>query len=155
MLVLISSDIHRGTLDGLEAGRVIAAGHPGSVFRAVHIEMDPEKTERLKKRWAEFVEPHLGQSIRLDIIPSPYRWLIEPLREYLDKTETEQPEDRIIVVLPEFETGNLLTNSLHNFTGNRLRAELLNRPNLTVVSSRFIMKSMAGRKIMQEWAGVD
>jgi len=155
VLVLISSDVHRGTLEGLEAGRVIAAGNSGSVFRAVHIEMDSEKTERLKKRWAEFVEPYIGQSIRLDIIPSPYRWLIEPLREYLDKTEAEQHGDRMIVVLPEFETGNLLTNSLHNFTGNRLRAELLNRPNLTVVSSRFIMQSMASRKTLQEWAGVD
>ncbi len=43
MLVLVSSDIHRGILEGLECGRVIAAGNPGSVFRAVHIEMDPEK----------------------------------------------------------------------------------------------------------------
>jgi len=145
VLVLVSSDIHRGILEGLECGRAIAEGHPHSLLRAVHIEMDPEKTPRLKVKWEQFVEPYLGQKIKLDIIPSPYRWLVEPVLDYLDWTDLERTGDRVIVVLPEFETGNWLTQFLHNFTARRLRATLLNRPHVTVVSSRYFMKPMAWR----------
>jgi len=145
VLVLVSSDIHRGILEGLEAGRAITRNHPDSILRAVHIEMDPEKTARLKMRWSQFVEPFLGQKVRLDVVPSPYRWLIEPILDYLDWTDLERTGDRIIVVLPEFETGSWVTQLLHNFTGRRLRTALLNRPHVTVVSSRFFMKPMAWR----------
>jgi len=145
VLVLVSSDIHRGILEGLECGRVLADGKPGSVLRALHIEMDTDKTERLKAKWEQYVEPYLGQKIKLDIIPSPYRWLVEPLLDYLDWIDLERNGDRIIVVLPEFETGNPLTHFLHNFTARRLRTVLLNRPHVTVVSSRFFMKPMAWR----------
>ena len=145
VLVLVSSDIHRGILEGLECGRAIADGKPNSVLRAVHIEMDPEKTPRLKTKWAQLVEPYLGHQIRLDIVPSPYRWLIEPVMEYLDQADMERGGDRVILVLPEFETGSVVTHFLHNFTARRLRTALLNRPHVTVVSSRFFMRPMAWR----------
>lgn len=145
VLVLVSSDIHRGILEGLECGRSIAEGKPNSVLRAIHIEMDPEKTPRLKKKWEQFVEPYLGGKIRLDIVPSPYRWLIEPIMEYLDHADLERTGDRVIIVLPEFETGSIVTHFLHNFTARRLRSSLLNRPHVTVVSSRYFMKPMAWR----------
>jgi len=145
VLVLISSDVHRGILEGLECGRAIADGHPDAILRAVHIEMDPAKTPRLKARWEQLIEPYYGHKIRLDIIPSPYRWLIEPIMDYLDWADLERSGDRVIVVLPEFETGSFITQFLHNFTGRRLRAALLNRPHVTVVSSRFFMKPMAWR----------
>jgi amino acid transporter len=145
VLVLVSSDIHRGILEGLECGRAIASGKSNAVLRAVHIEMDPEKTVRLKTKWAQYVEPYLGRQIRLDIVPSPYRWLIEPVMEYLDQVDMERSQDRVIIVLPEFETCNPITHFLHNFTGRRLRSTLLNRPNVTVVSSRFFMRPKAWR----------
>jgi amino acid transporter len=145
VLVLVSSDVHRGILEGLECGRAIAASGPNNILRAVHIEMDQEKTPRLQEKWEMLVEPYIGQKIRLDVVPSPYRWLIEPIMDYLDWTDLERSGDRIIVVLPEFETGSWITRILHNYTGNRLRTALLNRPHVTVVSSRFFMKPMAWR----------
>jgi amino acid transporter len=145
VLVLISSDIHRGILEGLECGRSIITGRPDSILRAVHIEIDPEKTPRLKKKWELLIEPYAGNSIRLDIVPSPFRWLIEPINEYLDNIDLERKNDRIIIVLPEFETGTFITHLLHNFSAYRLRSMLLKRPNITVVSSRFFMKPMSWR----------
>lgn len=145
VIVLLSSDIHRGILEGLECGRSIVAGHPDARFRALHVEIDNERSQRLRQKWAKFVQPYLGDSIQLDIIPSPYRWLIEPIINYLDNTMQERPDDRIIVVLPEFETGSMLTQFLHNFTADRLRSALLSRPRITLVSSRFFMKPMAWR----------
>jgi amino acid transporter len=145
VVVLVSSDVHRGILEGLECGRALTAGKPDARLRAVHIEMDPEKTPRLKAKWALMVEPFLGDQIKLDIVPSPYRWLIEPIMDYLDWADLERSGDRVIVVLPEFVTGSWITTFLHNFTGRRLRQALLNRPHVTVVSSRYFMKPMAWR----------
>lgn len=145
VLVLVSSDVHRGILEGLEAGRAITAGKPNAILRAVHIEMDVGKTPRLRDRWTHYVEPYLGRRIRLDIVPSPYRRLIEPILGYLDQIDVERTNDRVIIVLPEFETGNIITHLLHNFTARRLRAVLLNRPHIMVVSSRYFMKPMAWR----------
>jgi amino acid transporter len=145
VLVLVSSDIHRGILEGLECGRAITEGRENSILRAVHIEMDPEKTPRLKAKWEEYVAPFMGDRIKLDVVPSPYRWLIEPIMDYLDWTDLERSGDRVIIVLPEFETGSWITQLLHNFTARRLRTALLNRPHVTVVSSRFFMKPMAWR----------
>jgi amino acid transporter len=144
VLVLVSSDVHRGILEGLECGRVLAQGNPQNVLRAVHIEMDPEKTPRLQRKWEQLVEPYLSD-VKLDIVPSPYRWLIEPILDYIDWTDLERTGDRVIVVLPEFETGNVFTRFLHNFTALRLRTALLNRPHVTVVSSRYFMRPMAWR----------
>jgi amino acid transporter len=146
VLVLVSSDIHRGILEGLECGRVLAEGHKDSVLRAIHVEMDPEKTVRLRQKWEQYVEPYMGREIRLDIIPSPYRWLTEPIMEYLEQADLERRGDRIIVVLPEFETGSWITQFLHNFTANRLRNLLLSRPRVTVVLSRYFMRAVSWRK---------
>jgi hypothetical protein len=145
VLVLISSDIHRGTLEGLECGRTLVAERTDSELRAVHIEVDPEKTLRLTTKWKQLVEPYLGQSIRFDVINSPYRWLIEPILEYIDQVDLERGNGRVIIVLPEFETGSAITHFLHNFTGKRLRNMLLNRPNITVVSSRYFMRKRLWR----------
>ncbi|MHB9023887.1 MAG: APC family permease [Armatimonadota bacterium] len=146
VLVLVSSDVHRGILEGLECGRAIAEGKPNSVLRAIHIEMDPEKTPRLLQRWEEFVQPYLGQEIRLDIVPSPFRWLIEPVMEYVDQVDRERLDHRVFIVLPEFETGSVITHFLHNFTARRLRSALFNRPHITVVSSRYFMRPIAWRR---------
>ncbi|MFH0887424.1 MAG: APC family permease [bacterium] len=142
VIVLLSSDVHRGTIEGLECARDIVYGRTDSILRAVHIEIDHEKTTRLKEKWKTFVEPFMSKEIRLDIIPSPYRWLIEPVMEYLDEIDKERPGHRVILVLPEFDTGSFWTQLLHNFTGRRLRNALLNRPNVTVVSSRYFMQPM-------------
>lgn len=140
VLVLVSSDIHRGILEGIEAGRMLVEGKRDAVLRAVHIEMDPEKSVRLRHRWAQFVEPNNRLNIKLDIVPSPYRRLIEPLMGYLDKVDAERADDRIIIVLPEFDTGSLITKFLHNFTGRRLRNALLSRRNVFVLYDRFFMR---------------
>jgi hypothetical protein len=114
------------------------------VLRALHIEIDPEKTKRLKGKFESLVEPYLGRIIQLDIVPSPYRWLIEPVVEYIEKIDKERPRDRIIVVVPEFETGDFFGRFMHNQTAARLRAALFNRPNITVLSHRFFMRPKDG-----------
>jgi hypothetical protein len=139
VIVLLSSDIHRGTLEGLEAARAFVEGHTNATLRALHIEIDPEKTKRLVTKWDKLVKPYIGKVAHLDIVPSPYRQLIPPVMEYIEHVDDERSDDRIVVLLPEFETGGFWTHLLHNQTAPRLRQALFARPNVTVITNRFFM----------------
>jgi hypothetical protein len=139
VIVLLSSDIHRGTLEGLEAARAFVEGRKNATLRALHIEIDPEKTKRLTTKWDKMVKPYIGHMIHLDIVPSPYRQLIPPVMQYIEHVDDERADDRIVVLLPEFETGGFWTHLLHNQTAPRLRQALFARPNVTVITNRFFM----------------
>ncbi len=141
VVVLVSSDIHRGTLEGLEAARAIVEGRANSELRALHIELDPTRTKRLKDKWDAMVMPYLGHlDISLDIVPSPYRWLVQPVLAYLDSLDKGRPDHRIVVLLAEFETGSVWTQMLHNQSTLGLRKALFNRPNVTIITNRFFLK---------------
>ncbi|MDQ3024223.1 MAG: hypothetical protein M3R04_07575, partial [bacterium] len=139
VIVLLSSDIHRGTLEGLETARAFVEGRKNSTLRALHIEIDPEKTKRLVTKWEKLVKPYIGHMIHLDIVPSPYRQLIPPVMQYIQRLDDERGDDRIVVLLPEFETGGFWTHLLHNQTAPRLRQALFQMPNVTVITNRFFM----------------
>ena len=141
VIVLVSAEIHLGILEALECGRVIAAGRPDSILRAVHIELDPEKSRILKEEWAKLVENQLGSTITLDIVPSPDSGLLEPMLQYIDQADIERRGDRVIVVISEFASHSPLTQFLHNITARRLRNILMNRPNITVLTSRYLIRS--------------
>jgi amino acid transporter len=140
VIVLLSSDIHRGTLEGLEAARAFVEGRESASLRALHIEIDPEKTKRLTAKWDKLVSPHIGRLIQLEIVPSLHRALIPPILQYLDRIDAERQDDRIVVLIPEFETGGFWTHLLHNQTAPRLRQALFQRPNVTVITNRFFMQ---------------
>ena len=139
-VVTLLSDINRGALEGLECALDIAGGRKNSHVSAVHIELVPEYTQRLRERWRKHIEPYVGKNVRLDVQPSPFRWLVPPVLEYIDRVHKERPEDRIIVVVAEFETGNVVTHFLHNASARRLVAALLGRPRVTAVSCRFFIR---------------
>jgi amino acid transporter len=139
VVVLIGGEINRGTLEGIEFARSIVEGRTNAILRALHVEMDKDRTPQLEKQWKEMVQANLKGKIKLELVPSPFRWLILPILEYLDKLDKERYGDRIIVVIPEFETGNWFTHFLHNATSWRLRQVLMGRPHITIVTTRYFL----------------
>lgn len=143
-VITLLSDINRGALEGLDCALDIAGGRKNSHVSAVHIELVPEFTERLRERWRRYIEPYVGKNVRLDVQPSPYRWLVPPVLEYIERLRKERPEDRIVVVVAEFETGNVITHFLHNASARRLVAALLGRQHVTAVTCRFFIRENVG-----------
>ena len=139
-VITLVSDLNRGALEGLDCARDIGGNHKDSRIRALYVELVPERTERFRERWRRFVEPYVGKHVRLDVVPSPFRWLIPPVLNYITRVEAEFPGHRIIVVIPEFETGSAVTHLLHNASARRLYAALAGRPNLTIVSCRYFIR---------------
>lgn len=101
-----------------------------SKIYAVHIAVDAEKGEKVKRLWKE-LEP----SIEMVVVPSPYRQMADPLITFIEKMRKDiDPKDVITVLIPEFETRKLWHRFLHNQSGWLLRIKMLSYMNVVVAT---------------------
>ncbi len=122
-VIMPVSGIHQGTLEGLRYAKLLSDD-----VTAVHVSIDDEETEKVRKKWKTW-----GEGTRLVILDSPYRLLIEPLLAYLeDIIDTRQPNETITVVVPQFIPSKRWHNALHMRTADVLRQELLSRHGVIV-----------------------
>jgi amino acid transporter len=99
---------------------------------AVHV--DPEKhSTLLREEWNRYVVPPFrkadGSAPQLVNLPSPYRFVIAPLVQYVLDLSAKHPDRRIIVVIPEMVEGRWYEYFLHNQRGRLLEWALLVRGN--------------------------
>ena len=122
-VILPVSSIHRGTLAALRYATSLSDD-----VTAVHISTDPAEAEKVKKKWDDW-----GEGIRLVILDSPYRTLLEPLLEYVEDIASQrQPNEIITIVVPQFVPKRTIHNLLHTNTAFWLRAALLFKPGIVI-----------------------
>jgi hypothetical protein len=99
---------------------------------AVHVEPD-EHSEVLSKEWDRLVvqpfEDAGDPPPKLVHLPSPYRFVIVPIVQYILQLSAQQPERRIVVVIPELAEGKWYEYFLHNQRGRLLEWLLLVKGN--------------------------
>ncbi|HEY2431091.1 MAG TPA: APC family permease [Vicinamibacterales bacterium] len=100
--------------------------------RALFVDTDPTATERVRQDWDRW-----GGTARLEVLPSPYRSLMEPLLEYIDQLQAAHPDDYITVILPEFVPRRWWQHLLHNQRALLIKGALLFRPRVVVTSVPF------------------
>jgi amino acid transporter len=100
--------------------------------RALFVDTDAVATERVRCDWVKW-----GNGTRLDILESPYRSLMEPLLEYIERLQAERPHDYVTVVLPEFVPARWWQHLLHNQRALLIKGALLFRPKVVVTSVPF------------------
>ena len=131
-VVVLVSGIHSGVVQSLNYAKVIASH--GEV-EALTVDFPDENgresaaLEKLRSDW-----PHYCEGIPLRSIESPYRKIVEPIVEELDRMRRAEPEYTITVILPEFVTGHWWANVLHNQTAWRIKGTLLLKPKTVVIS---------------------
>ena len=120
---------------------------------AVYVSTGNDDTQELQKLWADKVEKpakDANSSIpRLEIIPSPYRLLQQPILDFVNKAKKEKPDRLIAVIIPEIVQPHWYQYLLHDLDAARLRALLfLERDQRTVVISTpwYLREETAGRK---------
>lgn len=101
---------------------------------AVHVATSRESAQAFRERWDRWGGRHVptGGSIRLDVIESPFRSLLQPLLRYIDRID-ERDARPITVVLAEYVPQRWWEFILHSQTAFRLKAALLFRPNTIVI----------------------
>ena len=122
MLLTVSS-VHRGTLAALRYATSLSDD-----VTAVHISIDPLESEKVKAKWEDW-----GEGVRLVILESPYRTLLEPLLEYIEEIARQrQPNEIITIIVPQFVPKRTLHTLLHTNTAFWLRAALLFKPGIVI-----------------------
>lgn len=94
----------------------------------IHVTDDVEEGERLRARMARQMP-----GVAFVIVESPYRSLVRPFVTYLDVTSRD-PDALTLVIIPEYVARHWWERILYNQTANRLRKELLGRPNTVVAN---------------------
>jgi amino acid transporter len=100
--------------------------------RAVYVDIDAAAADAVRRDWNTW-----GQAVTLITLGSPYRSLLEPLLEYIETVQVEDPSGYVTVVLPEFVPRRLWHHLLHNQHALLLKGALLFKPKLIVTSVPF------------------
>jgi amino acid transporter len=108
--------VHRGSVAALAYARALS-----SDVTAVYVTLDPAEAEKVKRKWEIW-----GEGIRLVVLDSPYRLLIEPLLGYIQMIDAQrQPGEVISIIVPHFVPKHWWHNALHAQTAFMLRMALL------------------------------
>jgi hypothetical protein len=121
------SGVQRAVVEALEYARSLADD-----VRAIYVNVDNAATEAVKRDWSKW-----GEGVKLVILDSPYRSLMEPLLEYIDQVQGADPEDFVTVVLPEFLPARWWHHLLHNQRALLIKGALLFRQHVVVTSVPF------------------
>jgi amino acid transporter len=99
---------------------------------ALHVE-PTEQSELLQMDWEQYVEQPFRaagkEPPQLHFLPSPYRFIIIPIVQYILDLSKEHPDRSIIVVIPELVEDKWYEYFLHNQRGRLLEWVLLARGN--------------------------
>ncbi|WP_255108449.1 hypothetical protein [Synechococcus sp. RedBA-s] len=117
-VVVLVGHLHRGSFEALRYARTIA-----DKLVAVHVDLGDGRAEAFGEQWQRQLP-----EVELVILPSPYRSLIDPVKDFIHQFEVDHCRDGdhfCTVVLPVFVTRHRWQNLLHNqstyFLRNALR----------------------------------
>jgi amino acid transporter len=137
-VILAVSGVHRGTVAGLHYARALSED-----VTAVFVSMSPEASAEIQKKWGLW-----GAGVRLVILSSPYRLLLEPLLSYIrELARRRQPNEVMTVVVPQFVPRRRWHNLLHAQTAMMLRLALLFEPGIVITSVPYQVGAEAAAEV--------
>jgi amino acid transporter len=124
-VILPISGVHRGIVAGLRYARALSED-----VTAVYVSMDPAETAAVQKKWGLW-----GAGVRLVVVSSPYRLLVEPIVGYIQEVAARrQPNEVITIVVPQFVPRRRWHNLLHAQTAMMLRLALIFERGIVITS---------------------
>jgi hypothetical protein len=124
-VILPISGVHRGTLAALRYARSLSDD-----ITAIHVYTDAADAEIIRRKWGLW-----GSGVRLVILDSPYRTLVEPVLDYIRRiADQRQPNEVITIVVPQFVPEHKWHNLLHSQTAVLLRLALLFHPGIVITN---------------------
>ena len=136
-VILPISGVHRGTVAALRYARTLSQD-----LTAVHVSLDAAEAEAIRRKWGLW-----GGGVRLVLLESPYRLLLEPVLDYIRKiADQRQPNEIITIVVPQFVPRKRWHNLLHAQTAMLLRMALLFRPGIVITNVPYQVDPALGQE---------
>jgi amino acid transporter len=105
-------------------------------IRCVHVQVGDEP-DRICQVWEQDVAAPLrsaGKCVpRLEVLPSPYRYILTPVVEYILDVEQQTSQHKICVLVPELVVQHWWENLLHNRRADLLKVMLLVKGNRRII----------------------
>ena len=101
---------------------------------AVHVAVEPDKIGDIERDWDRW---DIGYE--LEVLDAPYRSVVRPLVEYVDRLQRETPGALVSIVTPELVPRHWWEHLLHNKTTLYMRTALLFKPNVVVVAVPYLV----------------
>ncbi len=123
--IVLVDDVHRGTVRVVDFAKSL--GHD---WTPVHVDYNDRKTHLVQRKWRE----RIGER-ELVILPSPYRRLVEPIVEYVQKELDANPQAFIHVIMGQLVMDTPWARLLHsnNSLGIMSRLQSMDRVIVTDV----------------------
>ncbi len=128
--LLLVPRLHRGILGALAYAKQLKGE-----CEAVHVTINEKNLPELQRQWQQY-----GQDVPLVVLPSPYRSLIEPVLEYVDKIREERPDVMITVVVAEAVSTKWYQKLLTENVAQQLKNSLARRKNVVVANTRYFLQ---------------
>jgi hypothetical protein len=130
-VILPIGGVHRGSLAALSYARSLSED-----VTAVYVAIDPDEAKKFREKWESW-----GEGVRLVILDSPYRLLLEPLLEYIEEIAAQrQPNETITIVVPQFVPRRWWNNLLHTQAAVTLRLALLFKPGIVITNVPYVVE---------------
>jgi amino acid transporter len=123
-VVILVAGMNRGAAAALTYARAISPN-----VTALTVDLDPTSTAHLQMRWREW-----APDVPLVVLDSPYRSVIQPVLQYIDRMEKQRDGDYMTIILPEFVPAKWWHHLLHNQTALLLKTALLFRRGKVAIS---------------------
>jgi hypothetical protein len=136
-MLVLASDIHRGVIPALQYARALS-----SDVKALHVSIDPARERRVRDRWMLY-----SRGVPLVVLDSPYRSLVDPIIEYVDRLQQQDPRNLITLVIPEFVPTGWWPKFLHGQAGLMLALRLRSKRGVIVINMPYHIEayvSLAG-----------
>ena len=131
-IVLVSS-LHKGMVEALRYAKLIG----GERVEALTVDLGSDgfnespAMEKMRADWA-----HYGMGVPLRSVPSPYRRIVEPIMEEIERFQLTEPDVCLTVILPEYVPAQWWQRFLHNQMSLRIKAMLMMRKGVVVTTVR-------------------
>jgi len=128
-VLLLIPRLHKGTVEAVSYAKIVA-----SDCQALHVTIDAESAQPLKEFWnREQID------MPLVIVESPYRSLVEPVTDYVDRMLAEDPNCVLTVIVPQGVPRRWYQALLHSNLATLLKIALSNRKNVVVTNVRYFL----------------
>ncbi len=123
-VVVLVGSLHRGVVTALTYAKAISPN-----VTAITVDLDSTATARLQQHWPEW-----APDVPLVVLDSPYRSVMQPVLQYIDKMEKQRDGDYMTIILPEFVPAKWWQHLLHNQTALLIKAAILFRRGKVAIS---------------------
>jgi amino acid transporter len=134
-LVMVD-DVHAGTIHTINFAKSL-----GAPWTALHVAIDPDKADAVRKRWNE----RIGDEAYLKVLPSPYRELTGPVHQYVEELMGEMNDGYIHVIVGHLVMNTIQGQALHQNAAITLNLALqdIRRVAVTTVAYQFTEEALA------------